>query len=137
RPAAMGDSARGRAVGVTGAVAMDPADPVPSLPVPVFEALEGHEEVVYFNDSSSGLRAIVAIHSTTLGPSLGGTRFYPFASEDEALLDVLRLARGMTYKAAAAGLDLGGGKAVILGDPKRIKTEELLRTYGRFIDTLG
>jgi leucine dehydrogenase len=96
-----------------------------------------YEQVVFFHDPTSGLRAIVAIHSTTLGPSLGGTRFYPFQTEDEALRDVLRLARGMTYKAAAAGLDLGGGKAVIIGDPKRIKSEELLRAYGRFIETLG
>ncbi len=107
------------------------------MPVSVFDTLDGHEEVVYFNDPSSGLHAIVAIHSTTLGPALGGTRFYPFGSEDEALEDVLRLSRGMTYKAAAAGLDLGGGKAVIIGDPKRIKSEELLRAYGRFVESLG
>jgi leucine dehydrogenase len=106
--------------------------------VTVFDHLDGeYEEVVFFHDPPTGLRAIVAIHSTTLGPALGGTRFYPFESEDEALTDVLRLSRGMTYKAAAAGLDLGGGKAVIIGDPKRIKTEELLRAYGRFIETLG
>jgi leucine dehydrogenase len=106
--------------------------------MPVFGELgREFEEVVFFHDASSGLRAIVAIHSTALGPALGGTRFYPFKSEDDALRDVLRLARGMTYKAAAAGLDLGGGKAVIIGDPKRIKTEELLRAYGRFLDTLG
>jgi leucine dehydrogenase len=104
----------------------------------VFSELKGeYEEVVFFNDPPSGLRAIVAIHSTALGPSLGGTRYYPFASEEEALRDVLRLARGMTYKAAIAGLDLGGGKAVIIGDPKRDKTEELLRAYGRFIESLG
>src|SRR5712691_7572216 len=104
----------------------------------IFEALGGEfEQVVFFHDPPSGLRAIVAIHSTALGPALGGTRFYPFQSEEEALHDVLRLARGMTYKAAAAGLDLGGGKAVIIGDPKRIKSEELLRAYGRFIETLG
>ena len=104
----------------------------------VFDAMEReYEEVVFFHDPDSGLRAIVAIHSTALGPALGGTRFYPFASEEDALRDVLRLARGMTYKAAAAGLDLGGGKAVIIGDPKRIKTEELVRAYGRFIDSLG
>src|SRR5881409_1243282 len=95
------------------------------------------EEVVYFHDAPSNLRAIVAIHSTALGPALGGSRFYPFKTEEDALHDVLRLARGMTFKAAAAGLDLGGGKAVIIGDPKRIKTEELLRAYGRFIETLG
>jgi leucine dehydrogenase len=106
--------------------------------VAVFDMFEDeYEQVVFFHDPTSGLRAIVAIHSTTLGPSLGGTRFYPFQTEDEALRDVLRLARGMTYKAAAAGLDLGGGKAVIIGDPKRIKSEELLRAYGRFIETLG
>src|SRR5436190_20804280 len=109
----------------------------PSL-VSVFEHLDGeYEQVVFFHDPPTGLRAIVAIHSTTLGPALGGTRFYPFDSEEDALRDVLRLARGMTFKAAAAGLDLGGGKAVIIGDPKRIKTEELLRAYGRFIETLG
>ena len=101
------------------------------------ELADGYEEVVFFHDPPSGLRAIVAIHSTLLGPSLGGTRYYPFGSEEEALHDVLRLARGMTYKAAVTGLDLGGGKAVILGDPKRDKSEELLRAYGRFIDTLG
>ncbi len=104
----------------------------------VFQALgREYEEVVYFHDAPSGLKAIVSIHSTALGPALGGTRFYPFRNEEEALRDVLRLSRGMTYKAAAAGLDLGGGKAVIIGDPKRIKSEELLRAYGRFIDSLG
>ncbi len=79
----------------------------------------------------------MAIHSTVLGPALGGTRFYPYRSEDEAMEDVLRLARGMTYKAAVAGLDLGGGKAVILGDPARDKSEDLLQVYGRFLDSLG
>src|SRR5918998_754834 len=105
----------------------------------VFEHIngDGYEQVVFCNDDHAGLKAIIAIHSTTLGPALGGTRFYPFGSEEEALRDVLRLARGMTYKAAAAGLDLGGGKAVIIGDPKRIKNEELLRAYGRFVETLG
>jgi leucine dehydrogenase len=106
--------------------------------VSLFDQLgDQYEEVVFFHDPPTGLRAIVAIHSTRLGPALGGCRFYPFATEDEALRDVLRLAKGMTYKAAAAGLDLGGGKAVIIGDSKRIKTEELLRAYGRFIETLG
>jgi leucine dehydrogenase len=94
------------------------------------------EQVTFFHEPGSGLRAIVAIHSTALGPALGGCRFYPYRSEDEALTDVLRLARGMTYKAAAAGLDLGGGKSVIIGDPKRIRSEELFRAFGRFIDTL-
>src|SRR3989440_2081198 len=98
---------------------------------------EEFEEVVFFHDAPSGLRGIVAIHSTALGPALGGTRLYPYNSEEDALRDVLRLARGMTFKAAAAGLDLGGGKAVVIGDPKRIKSEELLRAYGRFIESLG
>jgi leucine dehydrogenase len=100
-------------------------------------AAEDYEQVVFNYDRSSGLRSIIAIHSTALGPGLGGTRFYPYGSEEEALLDVLRLAKGMTYKAAASGLDLGGGKAVIIGDPRRDKTEELFRAYGRFIETLG
>ncbi len=104
----------------------------------VFDELGSeYEEVVFFHDPPTGLKAIVAIHSTALGPALGGTRFWPFEHEEDALRDVLRLSRGMTYKAAAAGLDLGGGKAVIIGDPKRDKSEELLRAYGRFIETLG
>jgi leucine dehydrogenase len=105
----------------------------------VFENIVGggYEQVVFCNDDQSGLRAIIAIHSTALGPALGGTRFYPYKTEEEALADVFRLSRGMTYKAAAAGLDLGGGKGVIIGDPRRIKTEELLRAYGRFVETLG
>lgn len=103
----------------------------------VFGELGGEfEQVSHFHDPQSGLRAIIAIHSTALGPSLGGTRFYPYRSEEDALRDVLRLARGMTYKAAAAGLDLGGGKAVIIGDPRRDKSEGLFRAYGRFIDTM-
>ena len=105
----------------------------------VFEQIEGdgYEQIVYCSDDASGLKAIIAIHSTALGPALGGTRFYPYSNEEDALVDVLRLAKGMTYKAAAAGLDLGGGKAVIIGDPRRIKSEELLRAYGRFVETLG
>jgi leucine dehydrogenase len=103
-----------------------------------FELMDGeYEQVVYNHDPDSGLKAIIAIHSTALGPALGGTRFYPYATEDDALRDVLRLARGMSYKAAAAGLDLGGGKAVIIGDPKRIKSEALLRAHGRFVESLG
>src|ERR671915_2290000 len=106
--------------------------------MPVFRELNGqYEQVVFFHDPPTGLRAIVAIHSTALGPALGGSRFYPFASEEDALRDVLRLSRGMTYKAAAAGLDLGGGKAVVIGDPRRDKSEELLRAYGRYIESLG
>lgn len=97
----------------------------------------GPEQVVYCHDEPSGLRAIIAVHSTALGPALGGTRFYPYATEDEALADVLNLARGMAYKNALAGLDLGGGKAVIIGDPATDKTEALLRAYGRFVQSLG
>jgi valine dehydrogenase (NAD+) len=96
-----------------------------------------HEQVVFCQDRRSGLRAIIGIYSTALGPSLGGTRFYPYASEDEALADVLRLSTAMAYKNALAGLDHGGGKAVIIGDPAQIKTEALLRAYGRFVASLG
>lgn len=105
----------------------------------VFDHIErhGHEQVVWCAHRPSGLRAIVAIHSTVLGPALGGARFRPYADEDEALTDVLRLSRGMTYKAALAGLDLGGGKAVILGDPATQRSDALLRAYGRFVDSLG
>ena len=91
--------------------------PCPAPPVDVFELGAEHEQVVFANDPASGLRAIIAIHSTALGPALGGTRFYPYASTDDAVRDVLNLSRGMSYKAALAGLDLGGGKAVIIGDP--------------------
>jgi valine dehydrogenase (NAD+) len=96
-----------------------------------------HEQVVFCHDEASGLKAIIAIYSTALGPALGGTRFYPYASEQDALTDVLNLSQGMAYKNALAGLDLGGGKAVIIGDPTKIKTEALLRAYGRFVQTLG
>jgi valine dehydrogenase (NAD+) len=94
-----------------------------------------HEEVRAVWRPHTGLVAIVAIHSTTLGPSLGGTRFHEYASMDEALTDVLRLSKAMSYKAAVAGLDLGGGKAVILGDPATTRTDELIADYGRFVDT--
>ncbi len=96
-----------------------------------------HEQVVFCQDTKTGLRAIIAVYSTALGPGLGGTRFYPYGSEDEALADVLRLSRAMAYKNALAGLDHGGGKAVIIGDPDRDKTEPLLRAYGRFVSCLG
>ena len=96
-----------------------------------------HEQVVFCRDQPSGLRAIIAIHSTALGPALGGTRFHPYPSEQDALADVLDLARAMSYKNALAGLDHGGGKAVILADPSRDKTEVLLRAYGRFVQSLG
>jgi leucine dehydrogenase len=108
-------------------------------PLGVFETIgtDTHEEVLFGSDRRSGLRTIIAIHNTSLGPALGGTRFYPYRSEEEALDDVLRLSKGMTYKSAAAGLDLGGGKAVIIGDPETLKSERLLRAYARIIDDLG
>ena len=99
--------------------------------------LSAHEQVVFCNDAASGLRAIIAIYSSALGPGLGGTRFYPYHSDDEAIEDVLRLSRAMSYKNALAGLDFGGGKAVILGDPGQLKSEALLRAYGRFVQSLG
>lgn len=96
-----------------------------------------YEQVVFCQDKHSGLKAIIGIHDTTLGPALGGTRIWDYKSEEEALIDVLRLSRGMTYKNAAAGLNLGGGKAVIIGDPEKIKSEELFRSFGRFVEGLG
>jgi valine dehydrogenase (NAD+) len=104
--------------------------------VDVFDLGSEHEQVVFANDPATGLKAIIAIHSTALGPALGGTRFYPYASTADAIEDVLDLSRGMSYKAALAGLDLGGGKAVIIGDPATLKTEGLLRAYGRFVQSL-
>ncbi len=98
---------------------------------------DGFELVAYGHDAATGLRTIVAVHSTVLGPGLGGTRFWPYEDEQAALVDVCRLARGMTYKHAAAGLDQGGGKAVILGDPAAVRTDELLLAYGHFVDGLG
>jgi valine dehydrogenase (NAD+) len=103
----------------------------------LFDDLDGHEQVVACQDERSGLRAIIAIHSTARGPALGGTRFHAYRSDADALRDALNLARGMSYKAAMAGLDLGGGKAVILGDPLTDKTPALLRAYGRFVQSLG
>jgi valine dehydrogenase (NAD+) len=108
----------------------------------VFASTDGtdpspHEQVVFCQDKQSGLKAIISIYSTALGPALGGTRFYPYASEADALHDVLDLARGMAYKNALAGLDHGGGKAVIWGDPNKDKSEALLRAYGRFVQSLG
>jgi leucine dehydrogenase len=97
---------------------------------------DAHEQVVYCYDRATGLKAIIAIHNTTLGPALGGTRIWDYAHDDDALNDVLRLAKGMTYKAALANLKLGGGKAVIMGNVNHIKTETLLRRYGRFVDSL-
>ncbi|GEP33689.1 valine dehydrogenase [Nocardioides szechwanensis] len=103
----------------------------------VFELGAEHEQVVFANDPGTGLKAIIAIHSTALGPALGGTRFYPYPTTADAVRDVLDLSRGMSYKAALAGLDLGGGKAVIIGDPAALKTEGLLRAYGRFVQSLN
>jgi leucine dehydrogenase len=100
------------------------------------KSFSDHEEVVFCYDKKTGLKAIIAIHDTTLGPSLGGTRMWPYKSEAEALKDVLRLSRGMTYKAAITGLNLGGGKAVIIGNSKKDKTPEMFRKYGEFIDSL-
>jgi leucine dehydrogenase len=96
-----------------------------------------YEQVVFCHDEASGLRAIIAIHDTTLGPALGGCRMWTYAHEDDAILDALRLARGMTYKNAAAGLNLGGGKTVIIGDAKKDKSEALFRSLGRFIQSLN
>ena len=104
----------------------------------VFDQLDAEYETVSFHhDPASGLRCIIAVYSTALGPALGGTRFWPFESEEAALRDVLRLAKAMAYKASAAGLNLGGGKAVVIGDPRKVKTADLLRAYGRAVDRLG
>lgn len=97
----------------------------------------GHEQVVLCQDRATGLKAVIAIHSTALGPALGGTRFHPYPNEAAAVADALQLARGMSYKNAMAGLDHGGGKAVIIGDPARDRTEELLLAYGRMVASLG
>jgi leucine dehydrogenase len=97
----------------------------------------GHEQLVMCHDKSSGYRGIIAIHDTTLGPALGGTRFWNYASDEEAIVDALRLARGMTYKNAVAGLNLGGGKSVIIGDNRTENREMIFRAHGRFVDSLG
>jgi leucine dehydrogenase len=97
----------------------------------------GHEQLVVCNDNSAGYRGIIAIHSTTLGPALGGTRFWQYASDEDAITDALRLARGMTYKNAVAGLNLGGGKSVIIGNNKTIDREMIFRAHGRFVESLG
>jgi leucine dehydrogenase len=105
----------------------------------IFERLaeHNHEQVVFCYEPSTGYKGIIAIHNTTLGPALGGTRFWNYGSNEEALIDVLRLARGMTYKAAVAGLNLGGGKSVIIGDPKTPRREMIFRAHGRFVESLG
>lgn len=105
----------------------------------VFDLMQqmGHEQVVFCHDPHSGLNAIIAVHNTTLGPALGGTRLWNYNTHDEAIIDALRLSRGMTYKAAISGLNLGGGKAVIIGDASKIKSEALWRRYGKFVDSLN
>ncbi len=107
------------------------------MDITLYMEQHGHEQLVVCQDRSVGLKAFIAIHDTTLGPALGGTRMWPYRSEEEAVIDVLRLAKGMTYKASVAGLNLGGGKAVIMGDPGRDKTPQLLQVYGRFVETLN
>ena len=105
----------------------------------IFETIDttGHEQVVFCHNKDAGLKAIIAIHNTVLGPALGGLRMWPYKSEAEALNDVLRLSRGMTYKNAVAGLNIGGGKAVIIGDPAKDKSEALFRAFGQFVESLG
>lgn len=105
----------------------------------IFETLDtfGHEQVVFCHNKDAGLKAIIAIHNTVLGPALGGLRMWPYKTEQDALNDVLRLSRGMTYKNAVAGLNIGGGKAVIIGDPSADKSEALFRAFGKFVDSLG
>lgn len=103
----------------------------------MFQRIQNHEQVVFCNDEETGLKAIIAIHNTTLGPALGGCRMRPYASVDEALEDVLRLSKGMTYKCAAADVDFGGGKAVIIGDPEKDKHPELFRAFGQFVESLN
>ncbi len=104
----------------------------------IFELMKenGHEQVVFWSDPSANYRGIIAIHNTTLGPALGGTRFWSYDSDDAALIDALRLAKGMTYKAAVSGLNLGGGKSVIMGDPRTPRREMIFRAHGRFVDSL-
>src|SRR5881392_276650 len=105
-----------------------------------FEIIEehgGHEEVILCTSKDVGLKAIIAIHNTALGPALGGTRMWNYKNEEEALVDVLRLSKGMSYKASAAGLNLGGGKAVIIGDSKTQKSEALFRAFGQFVNSLN
>ena len=97
----------------------------------------GHEQVVFCTDKETGLKAIIAIHDTTLGPALGGTRMWNYENEEKALDDVLRLSRGMSFKAAISGLELGGGKAVIIGNSNKDKTPALMRKFGQFVNTLG
>lgn len=111
----------------------------PDASMGVFDRMEkdGHEQVLFCYDKATGLKAIIAIHDTTLGPALGGCRMWPYGTEEEALEDAMRLSRGMTYKSAASGQNHGGGKAVIWGNPRTDKSEELFRAFGQFVQTLG
>jgi valine dehydrogenase (NAD+) len=114
------------------------AVPPPSASAEVFALMgEEYEQVLFGHDEATGLRCIIALHSTVLGPGLGGTRFLPYTSTTEALVDVLRLSRGMTYKHAAAGLDVGGGKAVIIGSPAELRTDTLMAAYAHQVHSLG
>ena len=97
----------------------------------------GHESIVFCSDKKANLKAVIAVHDTTLGPAMGGTRMFPYESEESAVIDALRLSKAMTYKNSAAGLDFGGGKTVIIGDPAKVTTPELLRSYGKFVDSLS
>jgi leucine dehydrogenase len=105
----------------------------------VFEYMEkyGHEQVIFFHDKTTGLKGITAIHDTTLGPALGGTRLFNYENEEDALFDVIRLSRGMTYKCSAAALNCGGGKSVLIGDPQKVKSEAYFRAYGRYVQSLN
>ena len=109
----------------------------PETSVFTAEAFDNHEQVVFCNDTETGLKAIISVHSTVLGPSLGGLRIWNYASETEALRDVLRLSRGMTFKNSISGLNLGGGKAVIIGDAREIKTDKLIKKFGEFVNRLN
>jgi leucine dehydrogenase len=111
--------------------------PLAEFAIQTYMERYGFKKLLFCNDSNAGLKAIIAIHSTALGPAVGGTRMWTYASEHDAAMDALRLARGMTYKYAAAGVNLGGGKAVIVGDPRRDKSEALFRSFGRMVDQLG
>jgi leucine dehydrogenase len=110
---------------------------LPENPVIGQMSLHNHEQILFCSDNATGLKAIIAVHNTVLGPALGGTRMWNYSNELEALNDVMRLSRGMTYKSSVAGLNLGGGKAVIIGDPRKIKNEALLRRFGKFVNGLG
>src|SRR5438270_2746347 len=116
-----------------------PVHPATMQGMQLFETIAsmGHEQLVLCQDAASGYRGIIAIHSTVLGPALGGTRFWNYATDDEAVVDALRLSRGMTYKNAVAGLNLGGGKSVIIGDNRTENREAIFRAHGRLVESLG